>query len=118
MLYKKLGIKRKGGALRGRDGTYVVPGQGVYKHEGGAKKGKVLYAFARSVSIRRGLRFIEIARSVTGAVFEPLLRAEAVATVNRNMGKLVTASAVGAVGALFSGGGRKVIGYDEGGDSE
>ena len=65
-----LKLRRKGLVYEGRQGTYLVPGVGIFQRAAGQKVAALIYTlkYAR-VPIRRKLHFFEIARDTFDRVF-------------------------------------------------
>jgi hypothetical protein len=74
--FRAMNLKQKRGAniWQGRQGTYEIPGVGVFQHIAGQLKGAWLYVFKRRPKLRKTLGFGEVAAKEFSAEFEKEFR--------------------------------------------
>lgn len=92
---RRLGLRRGGagkrkagskGPLRGRLGTYLVPGAGIFQRLG-AGPSRLLYALARPYRVDPRLRFLATARATIARFFKPELRRQVYETLRFKRGR-------------------------------
>lgn len=71
----------------GEQGTYLVPGVGVFQRPQGAEGSRLIYAFVQGEELPRKLDFVETASGVADRWFRRFLEAEVTQTLARHAGR-------------------------------